>query len=173
MDKLKDHINRSSIPEANTPPGHRERFENKLLSKEKKPFFNQGNPFWMYAAAVLLVLLIGTFAWNWQQEQPPQTTMGLADVSFEFAEMERYFQHQIEEHQDIKQSNDSLVNFYMADLRRLENEHEFLETQLSKSFGNERVINALINNYKTRLTIMEKLRRYIKIKESRKNEQNA
>jgi len=173
MEELKDKLNQkpSEWPNSQPLPGHRERFENKLLINRSNRFFGPGNPFWMYAAAAVLLVLIGTFAWTWNRENIEDQTTEQAGNSQKFAAMEHYFNAKIKDDGDLRSSEDSLVQFYLLDLKKLELQQEQLEAKLELNYGNEKIINAIIENYKMRLSIMERLRRYIKIKNQRNEKQ--
>ena len=171
MKELKEILNNSQANGAeHTPPltGHRKRFEDKLRKKEHQPFFNRNNPFWLYAAAASLLLLMGTFVWQWNNEELPESIV-LSEVSAVHAEMESFFKDQIKQSRtEVEMSADSLVQKYLLDLKKLDYEHKKLESIHSKSPGNEKIVSALIRNYKTRLQILESLKRYIE-----RNKQNT
>lgn len=165
--RLKDLTPEDGAYNAQPLPGHRDRFEQKLSKKKTFRFFGPGNPLWMYAAAASLLLLIGTFAWNWSRESIENESVEQFDNGQKFAAMEHYFNAKLQDDKDLKSSEDSLVKVYLIDLKKLEIQQQDLETKLSENYGNEKIINAIIANYKMRLSIMERLRRYIKIKNLR------
>jgi hypothetical protein len=174
MDELKSRIKEEKIEtlSAQPLPGHRDRFEQKLSKKKTFRLFGPGNPLWMYAAAASLLLLIGTFAWNWNLESKKNESVEMFDNGQKFAAMEHYFNTKLQDDKDLKSSEDSLVKVYIIDLKKLELQQQELESKLSENYGNEKIINAIIANYKMRLSIMERLRRYIKIKNLRNEKSN-
>ena len=54
-------------------------------------------------------------------------------------------------------------------LKTLEEHHIFIQKQLAKNIYNENLINALLNNYKLRLEVLEKLQKIIHFKNKLKD----
>lgn len=170
MDKLKHRL--KSDPKADLPfeplPGHRERFESKLLAGEQQNrFFNRHNPLWLWGMAAGLLFMIGLFLWNWNQELENQVPLKLADVSYELGATEEFFKTAMKAYPSIPESDDPVIQKQLLNLKRLENEHQRLEQELNYTAANERVISALIENYKLRLKVLENIRQYLRMKQER------
>jgi hypothetical protein len=54
-------------------------------------------------------------------------------------------------------------------LETLDKEYQNLRLVLQQNFGNQRVIDAMINNYQMRIRIMEQMKKYQEIKNNRIN----
>ena len=67
-----------------------------------------------------LLLLIGTFAWNWSRESIENESVEQFDNGQKFAAMEHYFNAKLQDDKDLKSSEDSLVKVYLIDLKKLE-----------------------------------------------------
>jgi predicted PurR-regulated permease PerM len=109
------------------------------------------------AAAVALLLtaggLIGAYLASHGQE-----VKSLADLSPEYAEMERYYNNQI--NQKLAQLASYRQDGYVrADLQELDTIYEELKQDLQNvpSGSEEQVIQAMINNYQTKVSILERV----------------
>lgn len=147
--------------------------EDKLDSSQEDVARGHTPWFWMkIAASVVLAvamswMVFSTIYLNDKVEQG----FALRDISPELAETEFYYASQISEKlQIIHASNadvDDLVNENMALLDSAYNE---LKQDLRDNADNEEVISAMIQNYRIKLDILEKVLDKIKTND---NEQNA
>ena len=148
-----------------------DRFEAKLgirMPEQKKTFSLK----WYYAAAaVVLAFGLGTVWYQIRLENYKADQLGLSDVSYELASMEHYFTDEIARRMAQVDMNSPEVERYLNDLEKLEKEYDMLVGVLNEQFSNERVIAAMIQNYKLRLQILENLQHHLQLKE--KYEQNT
>jgi hypothetical protein len=61
------------------------------------------------------------------------------------------------------------LNRQLLQLETLDKEYQNLRLVLQQNFGNQRVIDAMINNYQMRIRIMEQMKKYQEIKNNRIN----
>lgn len=168
MDELKEFIrtHREEFEDSEPVEGHRERFLGKLENK------NDASPmtlFWRVAAAIIILVVLGLSVLVPGFNSPGDIHYGamtLGDVSDEMAGVELYYQSRLEEEynkiDDLSES-DPLVRSYLDELDTLNADYKKLEKSLYESGGHEKVVLAMIENFRMRLDLMEKL-------EQKKNE---
>ena len=109
------------------------------------------------AAAVAMLLtaggVIGAYLTNASHK-----VESLADISPEHAEMERYFKSQVQDKmaQLVSYRQDTYVK---PDIQELDALYEQLRTELKNApeGAEERIIQAMINNYQTKIDILEQV----------------
>jgi acetyl-CoA carboxylase carboxyltransferase component len=110
------------------------------------------------AAAVVALLLIGGYGGMYYQQQVASTEITLSDIAPEYAEMEEYYTTQV--NLRMQQLADYRhTDAVEPDLQQLDEVLQELQQELKNApvGGEEQVINAMINNYKTRLDILERV----------------
>lgn len=171
--KEKDYIeeliskNLEELNDSEPSEGHFERFEEKLAKQHKKRSFSL-NAVWKVAAAVIFVFLAVNQGIIWFSSDSENTLasagkqeMSLASVSPEYEEVEFYYTNAI---------NDGLVQWErMADagliseqeqemmdveLTEFENVYDRLQDDLAASPNDERVINAMLEYYQKKLSLI-------------------
>lgn len=96
----------------------------------------------------------------------------LRDISPELAETEYYYASQISEKLEmIHTSNADVDNLVMEDLTLLDSAYYELQRDLKDNADSEEVINAMIQNYRIKLQVLEKVLEEIRTEEQ-KNEPN-
>lgn len=142
--------------------GHRERFERRLdriAEKENKSRVM----FWRVAAAiiVLVVLCVSVLVPRFNSPSDVQYgSMTLSDVSSDLADVELYYQSKLSEEYEVideMSMSDPVVNSYIEELNLLNTEYALLEEQLYLSGTHEKVVLAMIENFRMRLDLIEKL----------------
>jgi hypothetical protein len=189
--KTKDNIeeiilkNLEGLNESEPLEGHFGRFEAKLkLQKKKKKI--TFNVVWKVAAAVVFVLLATNQAYIYfspnQQgllmAQNDSKEVTLASVSPEYKEVEFYYTNAINVGLDqwnelksegmISEEEQTMMN---DELKEFENLQKGLETDLKANPHDERVINAMLEYYQAKLSviniIVNKLQEVKELKENR------
>lgn len=165
MDNLEDYIRRTREEFNSVEPamGHESRFTERLeaLDTEKKK--KSGTLFWRVAAAIILLVVLAVSALIPRFNSPDDvhySAMTLGDVSDEMAEVEVYYQSRLsEEYDKIDQLSaaDPLVRSYLDELDTLNVDYKKLEVTLYESGSHEKVVLAMIENFRMRLDLMEKL----------------
>jgi len=157
--------------------GHEHRFETKLMFAEKAKKKNRRPTFYyLLAAACFLGVIITVVLLQTQKEieiaeeiqVEKQNELRLADFSYGAATKEKYYKNEIEKRQDYNTDDPSLQPL-LERLNRLEKEHQSLEKRLADNIRNENLINAVLNNYKLRLEVLEKLQKIIRFKNKTKD----
>ena len=125
---------------------------------EKKP---AGRVVWMKrlraAAAIALLLTAGGVAGAYLTKSS-QEVKSLADVSPEHAEMEQYFNTQVDE-KLAKLASYKQDGNVKPDLQELDQVYEQLKQELQEAppGGEQKIIEAMIENYQTKIDILEQV----------------
>lgn len=109
------------------------------------------------AAAVLVLLTAGGLGGAYLTGSS-RTVESLADVSPEHAEMERYFNSQVEEKM-AKLASYKQDGVVKADIKELDETYEQLrkELQTAPEGADEKIIQAMIETYQTKISILQQV----------------
>lgn len=163
MSELEKFIkqNRESFDEDAMPPGHESRF---LMKLEKQKIEKQNSTvFWRVAAAIIVLLVAGASLLLPRFNSPMDVQYGsmtLSDVSSDMAAIETYYTSELEKkYKDLQQlsEEDPVVRNLFDELATLNDTYEELEKELYVSGSNDRVVLAMIKNFRLRLALVEKL----------------
>lgn len=165
MDKLKEYIQnqREEFDSPEPAEGHEARFLERLNALEADKKRNSGMLFWRIAAAIILLVVLAVSSLIPRFNEPDDVhyrAMTLGDVSDEMAEVELYYQSRLsEEYNKIDKLSDSdpLVRSYLDELDTLNEDYKKLEVTLYESGSHQKVVLAMIENFRLRLDLMEKL----------------
>ena len=189
--KQKDNIEElilkhlEELNESEPHEGHFERFEAKLKTQQRKKLISF-NTVWKVAAAIVFVLLavnqaVIYFSPDGQGliHSNRNSEFSLASVSSEYKEVEFYYTNAIHvglnEWNQLK--NEGVVSKEEQDLmdnelKEFDNMHKSLQTDLAASPNDERVINAMLEYYQSKLNIINmivnKLQEVKQLKEEEK-----
>ena len=157
--------------------GHEQRFLNKLTAeknianktKKKLSFYKP-----LLALAASIVLCFGLFV---LLKNRPEV-QGLASVSPELSQTQDFFTatitSELNKIKDRRSSdNETLVSDALKQMELLEKNHERLKIDLKESGHDKRVIYAIINNFQSRIDLLENLITAIenlKINQSQQNQ---
>jgi glutaredoxin-related protein len=146
-------------------PGHEERFEMALLKlKENKQVKRMPRWPWIaLAAASVAAIIVAIVVKEVKVTNEYADKVKLSDVSGEMAAVEEYYHDRLQMDYSNMNSSDANVKRFLADIKRMEDEYKMLEETLAKNFRNEKVTQAMVNNYKIRLRLMEQMQKYIEI----------
>jgi len=156
---IKQEIER--FDDVELPSGH----ENRLLLKLEKEHAEKDNRarFWRVAAAIIVLLVAGGSLLLPRFNSPADVhygSMSLSEVSADMANIELYYTSQLErkyvELEEMVESNLSVRSLF-NELATLNDSYEQLEKELYKSGSNDRVVLAMIENFRLRLALIEKL----------------
>ena len=164
MDDLEKYINenRDAFDNAEPTEGHETRFSRKLQQEAGKNKTSSA-VFWRVAASIILLMVLAVSVLIPQFNSPADVqygSMSLSDVSDEMANVEFYYKSKLAtEYDKIDQLSlsDPLVRAYMDELEKLKEEYQNLEATLYQSGTHEKVVLAMIENFRLRLSLMEKL----------------
>lgn len=159
MDEFEKNIRENLADfEAEPSANHELRFAEKLNgNKVEKPWR------WAALAAACIAAFITVLNLNQEeitaQESNPKSMMKLSEVSPEMAEVEAFYTEEIltSEVQVKSLTGDaSSGKMLQAQLQFLGDQYKLLETELALNPGDERIIKNMIENYRTRLKLLEK-----------------
>lgn len=159
MDELEKTIKGfHNILQADEPAeGHFERFEMKLNAATQ----NKTLKWWKYWPGVAAILIIALVVFIPKQQKNRTITLG--GLSEQYAQVEYYYTSNIKQqthkiNQLNRQSdNDPIVKMLVNELEQYDIVYEQLCSDLNATPNDERVINALINFYKTKLEITARI----------------
>lgn len=171
-DNLKKYIAENNAEfDALPNTGHFERFKQKqglktIVKKSKQPVI----PVFIKIAAVfILVFGIGWLVFNLGKIQASQefaSNTSSINISNDMEEVEFFFTEQVnlkkKEVLAYSSSNNKATQHIMLELEKLELEYLDLKEELAINNNNEQVINAMIENYRMRLNLLEKLLQQLK-----------
>ena len=110
---------------------------------------------WRIAAMLLLVSALGMLVWV--QSSSNRSDNLLYDISPELAEAEAFYNDLIAEKLTIIQTSLPDNDFYQADFDMLNEAYDDLKKDLRDNADNEEVVQAMITNYKIRLSMLERI----------------
>ncbi|MBN2682754.1 MAG: hypothetical protein JXR58_09625 [Bacteroidales bacterium] len=158
--------------------GHFERFEKKLKSPKKVLRFN----YWYSLAAVFVIVILSVlYAYERVQNSEQQTVelsneyLALKDVSPEYAEVEFFLASQVEEGMSkIEQidffNNPAEKQMLLDELKAMDSVYTNLQKELNANPNDERIIEAMIQYYRTKVIIMNNIINKFEQLKTRKNE---
>lgn len=165
---------------------HEARFMKKLdtsLHKEK----NSGLFNWKIAATLALLVSAGWFVYNTfgeptidngiaDTENPASVTeISLGSLSPDLKAIESYYQTNINlklSQLDVSKDNKALVDSYMEQLSKLDEEYKELSAELNSVGPNDQLISAMVKNLQLRLQLLQKLGKKLNDLKTEKNETN-
>ena len=164
---IEDHM--EGLNENEPREGHFDRFGEKLKQQNRKKVFSL-NTALKVAAAVVFILLIANQAFIYLSSDNPvsifnpgekEEEMTLASVSSEYEEVEFYFSNAIDNglNQWENMVESGLVSeeeqqMMDNELSEFESRYEKLQNDLTANPNDERVINAMLEYYQTKLSVI-------------------
>lgn len=173
MDRLEKYIqqNKDAFDDKTPDSRHKERFQEKV--KQQAPI-TKVVPMWKnmvkIASVVAVLVVAGTiFLVNYPFNSPKAAEQGvsLSEVSPEYKEVETYLQSnldkKIKEFKSMECPNGEVEKQeVLHEVSRIDTMYQELQEDLQKNRGNERIINAMINTYQTRIEILEQVMNQVK-----------
>jgi hypothetical protein len=168
--------NKDFFEDAEPSIGHFERFNRKLeirfqVSAPKRSIV----PYLLRAAVVTLLVTLSSL-WTWDHFiRPGSSRMTLGQVSPQYKEVENYYIHQVNM-MEGEIVNVDLVNnpdqkkMLLNEMKSMDSVYVSLQKELKANPNDERIINAMIEHYQTKLEIMKYVVNQLKV--IRKNNQN-
>ncbi len=153
---------------------HKARFLTKLNAANEEP--KRGVSWWKplsIAASILLVagLFLGQSLWNEDEKDR------IAEISPEISNSEFYFANIIE--QQVKElerekspETNKIIEDALGRLALLESDYKKLEQDLLKGGNNNIILRSMIQNFQTRIDLMQDVLAQIEIIKNLKNQQN-
>jgi hypothetical protein len=154
--------------------GHEQRFEQRLNRLKGRREIRR-IPSWVYltvAAASLAGLIITLVVSEIRKTNEQYSRMKLSDLSYEMARVEAFYQKRLHDHIPVFSNQDEMLIRLGRQLKELETGYASLEAALAQSPANQQVVEAMVENYRYRLQIVEMMQRYIEISNQVKEKQN-
>ena len=163
MKSIEDIIrnNKDFFDEEEPGTGHLERFSRKLEMRFGKNTAIKRSivPYLLKAAVVTLLVTLSSL-WTWDHFlRPERSRMTLGDVSPQYREVENYYVHQVSSMEtelldiDFK-NNPAQKEMLLSEMKSLDSVYVQLQKELRANPDDERIINAMIEHYQTKVDIM-------------------
>ncbi len=157
-DIIKDH--KDFFNEAEPREGHFDRFTRKLEMRFRQTAPRRSIVPYLLKAAVVTLLVTLSSLWTWEHFiRPDRNRMALGDVSPQYREVENYYVHQVNLMENELGSIDIMSNSeqkstLMKEIQGMDSVYVQLQKELKANPGDERIINAMIEHYQTKLEVM-------------------
>lgn len=152
--------------------GHFDRFELKLSQNSR----NHSNYWIGFLSGMVAVIVIGIILFL-QPGKKPNNSMMVSNLSGKNAEVEFYYTHSINqqtrklnEYSNKFGSNDPSLKMLIKELEEYDHTYSQICKELQTTPNDERVINALITYYQTKLEIINKILNEIENKHVKQKE---
>lgn len=172
--------NKDFFDEAEPSEGHLERFNRKLeIMFGPKVVKRSIVPYLLRAAVVTLLLTLSSL-WTWDHFiRPDRNRMTLGDVSPEYREVENYYVHQVNMMEseivniDLK-NNPEQKEILFREMKSMDSVYVQLQKELKANPDDERIINAMIEHYQTKVDVMNYILNQLKAirNENQNNSEN-
>jgi hypothetical protein len=151
-----------------------EKIENRIISKPKERTFN-----WLAAASIVLLLTVGWL--SIERMTLSNKVLAIEQIMVEgknYSQIESYYTQTISQKSQLVNQQAKEIDFPLnEDTNGLQKKYKELKIQLKKNGANEKVINAMIQNLRTQidllneqLAIIESMNQYVKLDKSKKND---
>ncbi|HBC78238.1 MAG TPA: hypothetical protein DEO60_16415 [Bacteroidales bacterium] len=162
MENIEDIIRNSKefFDGAEPSEGHFERFKRKLeIRCGEKTIKRSIVPYLLKAAVVTLLVTLSSL-WTWDHFiRPDRNRMTLGEVSPQFREVENYYVHQVKLMEselvniDLKTNNEQ-KKMLVTEMNSMDSVYVQLQKELKANPNDERIINAMIEHYQTKVEVM-------------------
>jgi hypothetical protein len=152
--------NKDFFEEAEPVDGHFERFSRKLGMRFGKKSERRSIVPYLLRAAVVTLLVTLSSLWTWDHFiRPGSKRMALGDVSPHYREVENYYLHQVNmmENEIVTinpDNNPEQKRLLMNEINSMDSVYVSLQKELKANPDDERIINAMIEHYQTKLEVM-------------------
>jgi hypothetical protein len=162
MKNIEDIIrnNRDFFEDLEPSEGHFERFNRKLEMRFQVSTVKRSIVPYLLRAAVVTLLITLSSLWTWDHFIRPgskRTTLG--QVSPQYKEVENYYVHQVNLMEgeivnvDLK-NNPEQKEILLKEMKSMDSTYVTLQKELKANPNDERIINAMIEHYQTKLEVM-------------------
>jgi len=162
MKTIEDIIrkNRDLFEDTEPSEGHFERFSVKLEIRHQKMANRRSIVPYLLKAAVVTLLVTLSSLWTWDHFiRPGSSRMTLGQVSPQYKEVENYYVHQVNlmEGEIVKmdlKNNPEQKEMIVEEMKSMDSVYVSLQKELKANPNDERIINAMIEHYQTKLEVM-------------------
>jgi hypothetical protein len=173
-DLIRDH--KDFFEDAEPSNGHFERFNRKLEVRFQAKTVKRSIVPYLLRAAVVTLLVTLSSLWTWDHFiRPGSSRMTLGQVSPQYKEVENYYIHQVNMMEGEIINIDLAHNpeqkaMLMSEMKSMDSVYVSLQKELKANPNDERIINAMIEHYQTKLEVMSYLVNQLKaIKNNNQN----
>lgn len=151
--------NRDFFEDEEPSKGHFERFERKLEKRFQTGAVKRSIVPYLLKAAVVTLLVTLSSLWTWDHFiRPDRNRMTLGDVSPQYKEVENYYIHQV----NLMESEIGTINLIdnkqqdmlKNEMKSMDSVYIQLQKDLKANPDDERIINAMIEHYQTKVEVM-------------------
>jgi len=152
--------NRNIFEDKEPIDGHLDRFNWKLEKRLHSDATKRSIVPYLLRAAVVTLLVTLSSLWTWDHFiRSDKGTMALGDVSPQYKEVENYYVHQVNLMEGQLQSVDFGTNpeqkmMLQKELKSMDSTYVLLEKELKANPNDERIINAMIEHYQTKVEVL-------------------
>jgi hypothetical protein len=162
MKTIEDIIrnNRSLFEDQEPSEGHFDRFSVKLEIRHQKMDSRRSIVPYLLKAAVVTLLVTLSSLWTWDHFiRTGSSRMTLGQVSPQYKEVENYYLHQVSmmegeignmDHSQNPEQKEMLIK----EMNSMDSTYVSLQKELKANPNDERIINAMIEHYQTKLEVM-------------------
>ena len=162
MKNIEDIIrnNADFFEDAEPSTGHLERFNRKLEKRFQVNIIKRSIVPYLLKAAVVTLLITLSSLWTWDHFiRSGSSRMTLGQISPQYKEVENYYVHQVNMMEseivnvDLKNNPDQKA-LLMKEVKSMDSTYVSLQKELKANPNDERIINAMIEHYQTKLEVM-------------------
>jgi hypothetical protein len=162
MKSIEDIIrnNKDFFDDAEPSTGHLERFNRKLEKRFQVNTIKRSIVPYLLKAAVVTLLITLSSLWTWDHFiRTGSSRMTLGQISPQYKEVENYYVHQVNLMEgeivnvDLK-NNPAQKTMLMKEMKSMDSTYVSLQKELKANPTDERIINAMIEHYQTKLEVM-------------------
>jgi len=152
--------NRGLFDDREPSEGHFDRFSYKLATRLHTGAVKRSIVPYLLKAAVVTLLVTLSSLWTWDNFiRPDRNRMRLSDVSPQYREVENYYIHQVNnmesELSSLTLANDKVHNEMLKkEMKSMDSVYVQLQKDLKANPEDERIINAMIEHYQTKVDVM-------------------
>jgi hypothetical protein len=161
MKTIEDIIrsNKDYFEDAEPSEGHLERFNRKLEKKFQVRTIKRSIVPYLLKAAVVTLLITLSSLWTWDHFiRTGSSRMTLGQVSPQYKEVENYYVHQVNmmegEITNFDLNNSEQKTMILKEIKSMDSTYVSLQKELKANPNDERIINAMIEHYQTKLEVM-------------------
>lgn len=152
--------NKDFFEEAEPSKGHFERFNRKLEIRFQVSAPTRSIVPYLLRAAVVTLLVTLSSLWTWDHFiRPANSRMTLGQVSPQYKEVENYYIHQVNMMEgeivnvDLKNNPEQKL-MLVKEMKSMDSVYVSLQKELKANPDDERIINAMIEHYQSKVEIM-------------------
>lgn len=152
--------NRSLFEDREPSEGHFDRFSVKLEIRAHARASKRSIVPYLLRAAVVTLLVTLSSLWTWDHFiRTESERMTLGQVSPQYKEVENYYLHQVSimegeiVNTDLKDNSDQ-KEMLVKEMKSMDSVYVSLQKELKANPNDERIINAMIEHYQTKLEVM-------------------